>query len=145
MHKKIKNKFKKDECISKFLKCLNSSYIKQFKNSSEIEMGQCFRSKSLSQNMELHLYRKNWVNVDSPCMCACYVTFHIQFFVTLWTVACKVPLFMGFSSQECWSKLSCPLPGDLPDPGIKLCLLCLLHWLVGSLPLVLPGKPIDSS
>ena len=25
---------------------------------------------------------------------------------------------MGFSRQECWSGLSCPPPGDLPDPGI---------------------------
>jgi len=27
---------------------------------------------------------------------------------------------MGFSWQEYWSKLPCPPPGDLPDPGIKL-------------------------
>ena len=26
---------------------------------------------------------------------------------------------MGFSRQEYWSGLPCPLPGDLPDPGIK--------------------------
>ena len=26
---------------------------------------------------------------------------------------------MGFSKQEYWSGLPCPLPGDLPDPGIK--------------------------
>ena len=26
---------------------------------------------------------------------------------------------MGFSRQEYWSGLSCPPPGDLPDPGIK--------------------------
>ena len=26
---------------------------------------------------------------------------------------------MGFSRQEYWSELPCPLPGDLPDPGIK--------------------------
>ena len=39
--------------------------------------------------------------------------------VTLWTVARQAPLSMGFSRQECWSGLSCPPPGDLPDPGIK--------------------------
>ena len=38
---------------------------------------------------------------------------------TLWTVACQAPLSMGFSRQEYWSRLSCPSPGDLPDPGIK--------------------------
>ena len=25
----------------------------------------------------------------------------------------------GFSSQECWSGLLCPPPGDLPNPGIR--------------------------
>ena len=27
---------------------------------------------------------------------------------------------MGFSRQEYWSGLPCPLPGDLLNPGIKL-------------------------
>ena len=27
---------------------------------------------------------------------------------------------MGFSRQEYWSELLLPLPGDLPNPGIKL-------------------------
>ena len=36
--------------------------------------------------------------------------------MTLWTVPHQVPLFMGFSRQEYWSGLPCPLPGDLPDP-----------------------------
>ena len=38
---------------------------------------------------------------------------------TLWTVAHQAPLFTGFSRQEYWSGLPCPLPGDLPNPGIK--------------------------
>ena len=37
----------------------------------------------------------------------------------LWTVACQAPLSMGFSRQEYWSGLPCPLPGDLPNQGIK--------------------------
>ena len=36
-----------------------------------------------------------------------------------WTVACQVPLFMGFSRQEYWSGLPFPSPGELPDPGIE--------------------------
>ena len=44
---------------------------------------------------------------------------HIRLFATLWTVAHQAPLFMGFSRQEYWSGLSCPPPGDLPDPGIE--------------------------
>ena len=39
--------------------------------------------------------------------------------MTAWTVACQVPLSMGFSRQEYWSGLPCPPPGDLPDPEIK--------------------------
>ena len=42
-----------------------------------------------------------------------------QLFATLWTIACKAPLSMGFPSQEYWSGLPFPPPGDLPDPGIK--------------------------
>ena len=44
---------------------------------------------------------------------------HVQFFVTLWTVAYQVSLSMGFSRQEYWSGLPCPHPEDLPDPGIE--------------------------
>ena len=43
----------------------------------------------------------------------------VQLFATHWTTACQVPLPMGFSRQEYRSGLSCPPPGDLPDPGIK--------------------------
>ena len=44
---------------------------------------------------------------------------HVWLFAALWTVACQVPLSLGFSSQEYWSRLSFPSPGDLPDPGIE--------------------------
>ena len=39
--------------------------------------------------------------------------------VTPWTVACQAPLSMDFSRQEYWRGLPCPLPGNLPNPGIK--------------------------
>jgi len=32
---------------------------------------------------------------------------------------CQDPLSMGFPRQGYWSGWPCPLPGDLPDPGIK--------------------------
>ena len=31
----------------------------------------------------------------------------------------SAPWFIEFSRQEYWSGLPCPLPGDLPDPGIE--------------------------
>ena len=43
----------------------------------------------------------------------------VQFFVTLWTIACQTPLSMRFSRQEYWSGLPFSLPGDLPNPEIE--------------------------
>ena len=43
----------------------------------------------------------------------------VQLFPMLWTVTCQAPLSMGFSSQEYWSGLPCPPPGDLPNPGME--------------------------
>ena len=73
-------------------------------------------------------------------MQAC-VTSHIQLSVILWTVAHQAPLSMGFSRQEYWSRLSCPPPGDLPDPGTEPASPVSLTLQVGSLPTELPGKP----
>ena len=39
--------------------------------------------------------------------------------MTPWTVAQQAPLSIGFSRQEYWGELSCPPPGDLPDPGTE--------------------------
>ena len=39
--------------------------------------------------------------------------------VTPWTVVHQASLYMGFFSQEYWSGLPFPSPGDLSDPGIK--------------------------
>ena len=61
---------------------------------------------------------------------------------TPWTVARQTPESMGFSRQEYWSKLLCPPPGVLPNPGIEpVSLMFNLHWQVGSLSLAPPGKP----
>ena len=62
----------------------------------------------------------------------------VRLFATLWTLACQALLSMGFSRQEYWSGLPCPPQGE--TQGSNLCLLCLLHGQVGSLPLGPPGK-----
>ena len=51
------------------------------------------------------------------CTISCFS--HVCLFVTLWTVACQAPLSMGFSRQECWSRLPFPSSGDPPDPGME--------------------------
>ena len=54
------------------------------------------------------------------CVCVCaQLLSHVQLFVTLWTVAHRAPLSMGFPRQEYWSGLPFPPPGDLPHPGIE--------------------------
>ena len=58
---------------------------------------------------------------------------------TPWTVARQVPLYIGFSKQECWSGLPFPSPGDLPELGIKP---GSLHCKAESLLTELPGKPL---
>ena len=34
-------------------------------------------------------------------------------------IARQTPLSMGWPRKEYWNGLSCPPPGDLPDPGIE--------------------------
>jgi len=43
----------------------------------------------------------------------------VKLCVTPWTAAHQFPLSMGFSRQDYWSRLHCPLSEDLPDPGIE--------------------------
>ena len=61
-------------------------------------------------------------------------------FATPWTVACQAPLSTGFSGKNtgvgCCQAL---VQGISPTQGWNLCLLCLLHWQVSSLPLAPPG------
>ena len=47
----------------------------------------------------------------------------------------------GFSRQEYWSGLPCPLPGDLPNPGVKSRYPALQ---VDSLLSEPPGKPLKN-
>ena len=65
----------------------------------------------------------------------------VWLFATLWTVACQAPLSMGFSRQEHWSRLPCPSPGDLSDPGIEPCLPAAPAFQADSLPLSHWGSP----
>ena len=68
---------------------------------------------------------------------------HVWLFATLGTVPHKAPLSMGFSKQEYWSGCRALLQGIFPTQGCNPCLLSLLHWKAGSLPLAPPGKPED--
>ena len=67
-----------------------------------------------------------------------YVCVHTQSCLTLcdsWTVACQIPMSMGFLRQGHWNGLPFPAPGDLLDLGLNPRLLHLLQWQADSLPL----------
>ena len=70
------------------------------------------------------------------CVHACSV---VSDSVAPWTIAPQTPLSMEFSRQESWSELLCPLPGDLPNLGIKPTSPALAGKLLSTEP---PEKPI---
>ena len=54
----------------------------------------------------------------STWICAKFLPSYLNS-ATLWTVARQALLSMGFSRQERWMGLTCPSPGDLPNPGTE--------------------------
>ena len=86
--------------MTHYVKCQSTSdHFKHLKQPFQIS--QCTFKHSKSEKLKCQLL--------SP----------VQFFQTPWTVACQVPLSMGFSIQERWSGLPFPSPEDLPNPGIE--------------------------
>ena len=68
---------------------------------------------------------------------------HVWFFATPWTVAHLARLFMRILQariQE-WLAISSSRGWIFLTQGLNPCLLCILHWQMGSLPLAPPGKP----
>ena len=61
-----------------------------------------------------------------------------------WILAHQAPLSVEFSRQEYWSRLPCPPPGHLPNPGITPTSLVAPVLQADSLLWSQPGKPRDS-
>ena len=61
------------------------------------------------------------------CVLSC-----VRLFATRWTLARQASLFMGCFRQEYYSELPLPPPGHLPNLGLNLRLLHLLHcgWIL---------------
>ena len=57
------------------------------------------------------------------------------------TIACRVPLSMGFPRLEYWSGLPFPPPGNFPNPGIKPGSPVSLVLAGGFFTTELPAKP----
>ena len=79
--------------------------------------------KGKSVTLILNLRKVKWkVSWSSSRIASYTVLSHfscVWLSATLWTVACQVPLSMGFSRQEYWRGLLFPSPGDLPASGIE--------------------------
>ena len=67
-----------------------------------------------------------WVHVCVPSHFS-----SVWLFSTSWTVAHQAPLPMGFSRQEYWSWLPCPLQGIFLTQESNPYLLGLQHWQAG--------------
>ena len=94
----------------------------------------------MATHSSIHTWKIPWTKKPGrlqSCMLSCFS--HVWLFDTPWTAAHQAPLSMGFSRQEHWSVLLFPLPGNLPNPGIKPMSLTSPHYQAGSLPLVPPG------
>ena len=77
---------------------------------------------------QTHFHTEDEIKQFHFHICWCFITLlmlvlsrvsHVQFFVTLWTIARQALLSMGFSRQKHWNGLPCPPPGDFPNPGIE--------------------------
>ena len=66
--------------------------------------------------------------------------YHVQLFVTPWTVAHQAPLSMELSRPEYWTQEPFPSPGDLPNSGIKPRSLALQADSLPAEPSYLPNK-----
>ena len=75
------------------------------------------------------------------CRLSCFSC--VQLCATQWTIACPGSSLMGFSWQEHWSALPFPSPWNLSKQGSNPCLLHLLHWQAGYLPIAPSGKPLN--
>ena len=89
----------------------------------------------------------------SPRRCAESLSY-VQLSATPWTVAHQAPRSTGFSRPEYRSGLPCPLPGNLPHPGLNSGLLhcgwALYHLSPqgrpgGGLPTSVPFSPVAQS
>ena len=78
----------------------------------------------------------------SRCMHACLLSHfsHVWLFVTLWTVARQAPRPWDSPGENTAMGCDAFLQGIFPTQGWNSCLLCLLHWQMGSLPLAPPEK-----
>ena len=111
-----------------FLVCLTARFLRKLS---------LLRTSKAFTSLVLHSTLISSVYVMRTCVLICFSC--VQVFATLWTVARQAPLSMD--SPGISTKVGCHVlfQGIFTTQGLKPCLLCLLHWKAGSLPLAPPG------
>ena len=139
--------FKAEICIS--LTAILSLYVKAIEEYHEIYKG---LENKLHMNF-LNNFPRNGVHLNSVVSEKMYAQGRrsakwfmlsrfscVWLFATPWTVAHQAPLSMEFFRQEYWVGCHFLLHGIFSTQGSNPPPLCLLHWQVGSLPLVPPHR-----
>ena len=87
------------------------------------QFGSVLQNYACSYHMIWHTYSLVFTQRSDvhPHMFMCWLLSHVQLFVTPATVACQVPLSMGFSRQEYWSVLLFPSPTYVYSKVIQNC------------------------
>ena len=100
------------------------------KNSFPLLMSSCFKEQG---EYHIHWDVWDWSPFETALQrlaCAVSVVFDSE---TPGSVACQVPLCMGFSRQEYWSRLSLPSPGESSHPRDRtriFCISCIGRWIL---------------
>ena len=74
------------------------------------------------------------------CMLSCFS--RVWLFATLWTVVCQAPSVPGILQARILERVPISSSSGSSQPRDQTHVSCLLHQLVGSLPLAPPGKPL---
>ena len=126
-----------------FLPSLNNESFEIIRFSDNWELSAiCFNSKCFIKNhLELYYIHFSFLTVCASVL-SCFNC--VWFFAILWTVSCQDPLLClwdlpGKNTGVVWHTL---LHGIFLTQASNLCLLHLLYWQTGSLPLVPPGNTL---
>ena len=98
------------------LKAKNLAWHNQRPHLPNINLSNC-KSLQWTTTFSHWLPKEHFSSTNHACVLSCFS--HVQLFSTPWTVDRQDPLSIGFSRQEYCSGLTCPPPGDLPNPGIE--------------------------
>ena len=115
------------------------------------EEGECQDSWTLRHQPEHHCPCQPLCRVSQPltnvtlcmcCMCSVLSCFScVRLFVTPWTVPARLLCPWHSPGKNTAVSYHALIQGILPTQGSNPSFLCLLHWQMGSLSLLPPGKP----